>query len=406
MEVAAPPSISFGGSSKRTPQETEKVCSQRVPLDELLNKDPNFKAAFGLEAQRPFKGESKGKPAPVAKPEMLQSSAAQEGTETVGAHWGLCSTIVDAYNTHHELVLKPDDVWQAIVTQFSFYVNANGEALRDRFVDFQGKKTLVVKAAGTLFTADFGRVASRMVDEQIAKNIKDPGLAQWLIPDFSTTKENDRIVAAVTIMATLQAYFQYVTRLECGIPRVTLLGTVADWQQLRSKIDRLLEFDLQDELMTKWHQLLSPVLDELVRSAEGQPDVSFWDRIVSEEQLPGFGCAPGRSVLSGWVTVFAVFSDKGQWRGHLWNGPWPTIGFDDLPESAVTVPVLVDDEGVQYDTYMLAGQVAQEVLESGDALRPRSDWCIAYNGMPKTKSEEYRQGEVLPTGASRAENDL
>ena len=64
-------------------------------------------------------------------------------------------------------------MWQAILTQFSFYVNAHAEALRDRFVNFEGKMTLVVSMGGTLFTADYAKFAERMVDENIVKNIKD-----------------------------------------------------------------------------------------------------------------------------------------------------------------------------------------------------------------------------------------
>ena len=64
------------------------------------------------------------------------------------------------------------------------------------------------------------------MDEQIVKNIKDPSIADWLIPKFSTTTENDRIVASVTLMATLQSYFEYKYCLLCGLPSITLLGTV------------------------------------------------------------------------------------------------------------------------------------------------------------------------------------
>ena len=58
-------------------------------------------------------------------------------------------------------------------------------------------------------------------------------------------------------MSTLQSYFEYVCHLMCGIPKapghisedgatqVTLLGSVEDWQQLRAKIDRLPDFDLE-----------------------------------------------------------------------------------------------------------------------------------------------------------------
>jgi hypothetical protein len=45
-----------------------------------------------------------------------------------------------AYNGHHHLVLRPDDIWLSIMTQFSFYINARAEEFRDKFVSFEGKK--------------------------------------------------------------------------------------------------------------------------------------------------------------------------------------------------------------------------------------------------------------------------
>jgi hypothetical protein len=49
---------------------------------------------------------------------------------------GLVGAVFAAYNEHHNLILRPDDFWQAILTQFGFYVTGNAEQLRDRFVDF------------------------------------------------------------------------------------------------------------------------------------------------------------------------------------------------------------------------------------------------------------------------------
>lgn len=157
--------------------------------------------------------------------------------------------------------------------------------------------------------------------------------------------------------------------------------------------------------MTSWHKLLAPVLDEFVRAAEGKPDVAFWDRVCSR-----YGGGSGPSYLSGWVTVFAVFTHKGFWQGHLRDGPanvddsddddvfdwsWPMIDFDRLPVGVLSVPVLVDDNGVQYDTQMLAGQFAYEAHGSdGNALRPRTDWCIAYAGESKAEPRAYKDGET------------
>ncbi|KAJ7153962.1 hypothetical protein C8R43DRAFT_1126629 [Mycena crocata] len=81
-------------------------------------------------------------------------------------------TIISAYNQHYALVLRPDDVWVAILTQFNFHVNANAEILPANFVAHDGKKQLTLRTAAF---DDFGRLAREIVD-LIEKNIVDPSL--------------------------------------------------------------------------------------------------------------------------------------------------------------------------------------------------------------------------------------
>ncbi|KAH9104508.1 hypothetical protein LEN26_008237 [Aphanomyces euteiches] len=47
---------------------------------------------------------------------------------------------IQAYNQHHNLIIRPDDVWLAIMVQFGFFVNGNAETLRDSLVKHQGQK--------------------------------------------------------------------------------------------------------------------------------------------------------------------------------------------------------------------------------------------------------------------------
>ena len=304
---------------------------------------------------------------------------------------GLVGVATTAYNKHYDLVWRPDDVWQAILTQFSLYVTHNSEKLRDKFVDFKGKRELQIEAFGTLFTVDFGNVARRMVDEQIVKNIKDPSIADWLIPKFSTTTENDRIVASVSVMATLQSYFDYRCCIMCGLPSITLLGSVDDWKLLRSKIDRLLEFDTKDGLMKKWLELLTVVLDEFVETKCGVDNMEFWDRIC--HYISG---GSGPTYLSGWITTFAVFNEDGEWQGdkrearvdlgrRVVQTDWPVVDTQDVPAGAIGVPVFIDDNGTQYDGHMIAGHFAYDGYDT--TVQPRADWCIAISN-PKAEKKE------------------
>lgn len=120
----------------------------------------------------------------------------------------------------------------------------------------------------------------------IRQNIKSPELADWFRPGFSTTTERDEVCAAVTAMASLQEFFAWEMTTLCGIPSVTLTGTVADWKLLREKIERLLEFELEDnpdgDVMETWVGYLRRVCDGFVESAEhpGSPEtLEFWDKV-------------------------------------------------------------------------------------------------------------------------------
>lgn len=82
--------------------------------------------------------------------EVLDSSLTPSDlSQLIESRNGFVYTCMQAYNTHHHLVLRPDDVWIAILCQFSSYVEANAEAMREYFVNHKGTKELVVQKSGT-----------------------------------------------------------------------------------------------------------------------------------------------------------------------------------------------------------------------------------------------------------------
>lgn len=315
----------------------------------------------------------------AALPPVIQTSLAGAAKlhHTKQGFVGIASA---AYNEHHALILRPDDVWQALVIQFSFYVQARAEALRDRMVDFQGKKKLVVEAAGTLHSVDHGALARAMVD-QIRLNIRDPSVADWLLPSFSTTTANDRVVASISIMATMQAYFEYKFSLCCGIPSVHLLGTVADWELLHAKLERFLEFEVAPQAaaaapaddadagcLRHWVDSLRPVLAEMLATKRGADNMaSFWDHILSTT-----GGGSGPRYISGWIRAFCAFTERGVYQGREEN-----IDTSDIPSGVLSVPVTVDDNGVEHECTLVAGQMCASAAKmQGTALQPRSDWML------------------------------
>lgn len=316
------------------------------------------------------------------KARFVQGS--NDNAQVIPLKQGLVGLVSEAYCKHHNLVLRPDDIWQAILTQFSFYVNAHAEELRSKFVPHEGKKELVVQDGGGLFTTDHAALVLAMVHEQIVDNISDPSLVKWLMPAWSTTRDADRVCAGVSIMAVLQKYFDYKFQLLCGIPTVTLLGTPEDWADLCSRVARLPEFDCEECLMSEWVEMLQPVCDTLARQVAAGVNgelqgkaaddaLHFWDRVCHYK-----GGGSGPTYISGWIAVFAVFNAKGEWQGDYRAKScalWPKIDTDDLPIGWTSVPVKVDDNGTEYKCTMHAGQMAAS-MPTASSLQPRNDWCI------------------------------
>ncbi|KAJ6623701.1 hypothetical protein B0H10DRAFT_777839 [Mycena sp. CBHHK59/15] len=224
---------------------------------------------------------------------------------------GLVNTIISAYNRHHNLILRPDDVWLAILTQFNFYVNANAELLRANFVAHEGRQELKVSKQQSRATMDFGQMSREMVG-LMTSVIVDPTLQAWVLPDFSTTTTNDRTVAAIVMMSTLKAYFEYVFEsIECGIPQVTLAGEKADWENILQRLEKLKEYGIET---IAWYHLLVPVISRFVEAFDdpsGSANVDFWQKVAHFQ--PG---GSGPSHYSGWISAFCVFNEEGGWIGN------------------------------------------------------------------------------------------
>ena len=61
------------------------------------------------------------------------------------------------------------------------------------------------------------------------------------------------------LMDSFKEYFSYIVYTECGIPKITLEGTVDDWKKLRDRALGLAQYDL-----VWWVEALEPVLDQFV----------------------------------------------------------------------------------------------------------------------------------------------
>jgi hypothetical protein len=347
---------------------------------------------------------------------IIQSSispATFENSHVSPSSNGFVYAAWEAYSTHHHLTIRPDDIWFAILSQLNFYINVHAEDLRSHFVEHEGKKELIIESAGTIDTHDFSVFARRMTT-LIQQNVKDPDLRDWIMPTFSTTTVDDRTTAAVLMMGSLQAYFEYTSFLTCGIPSVTLLGTPADYEDILHRLDKLEELGPET---TEWARLLRPIVNQFIASfddARSAETKDFWSKIAHYEG------GSGMDYLSGWLTAFCFWRKDGvslYYRKspdfnttyipnpvnniripqfELDNVKYHTIDLHDIPSGFASVPVKVNDNGLVHSTKMVAGSMGIHVTKSGeksddgqerwDSVRSLSGWI-----MYELKSEEEMQ---------------
>ncbi|KFH45374.1 hypothetical protein ACRE_037990 [Hapsidospora chrysogenum ATCC 11550] len=336
--------------------------------------------------------------------QIIQSSFGREDQDIDGhisPHKnGLVHAAVEAYSHHHHLTLRPEDVWFAVLTQLSFYINAHAEELRSVFVAHDGQKEVVVTDVGTIRTVDFGRLAVALTGE-MDRHIIDEGLRGWILPDFTTTGPGDVVVAAVLMMGTMQKYFSYGIQLICGIPSVTLLGEREDWVKIRHRLadGRLVDGRWGNEPV-QFAARLGTVLDYFIRSFDDPTDVQifdFWSKIAHH-----IGGGSGPTYLSGWITAFCFWDADGK----PIPGPAPRVGrtctidetsfsavdTTDIPVGYVSVPVKVDDNGTEYKTKMVAGSIGVKVSSSGETLDQSSSAGIRMIHIDGKSSSDKNSG--------------
>lgn len=275
-----------------------------------------------------------------------------------------------AFDEHLPLVLSPDDVWLCIAQAFAHHVDQNAEALRGRFVRHEGKADIIVirdefrkGAPDNDWPGVFGEFS-----DAIAKHVGKQ--RDLVVADFSTTGPVERAASEVVLMAAMKNYFKYTVLTRCGIPRVTLLGTPADWTSIKQRATHLAEYGLET-----WIAALTPILDELCAASAGKPDRELWRSFYK------FESGSGGDRVTGWInTLFPSVRKHGadhleanpsatDWRGG--HAPAPT----QFPSGLAIAPFIWNYLGTLIPMEFVAGFAG---ISQGEdlAVRPAIGWAV------------------------------
>jgi hypothetical protein len=346
----------------------------------------------------------RGKPLPIINHEALLASSLAGRVEALwtptaplvfcSENHALLAAVHDAFYLHYPLQLSPDVIWLTLARGFAIHVNLNAESLRHRFVRHEGKQELVVERPDFLP----GRInpwpdVFTAFSDQIAQYVGK--LRDFVRCDFSTTGLTERAVSELMVMDTFKAYFEYVLSAGCGIPSITLLGTVDDWKSIRRRVALFGEYGLEN-----WCKALDPILAQFVAAAEGKSDTGFWQSFFR------FHSGSGPSVMTGWITALFPYlkdheenlypnpyfdqweqrlqiDDKQHWRDRNKNPQG--VGMNAVPPCLTSVPLKVIWGMAGESNMRLVGGL-MGVSQSPDdlALRPECGWAVVHDNSAVT----------------------
>ena len=110
-----------------------------------------------------------------------------------------------------------------------------------------------------------------------------------MIPDFTTTTSIHKIVSQITLMSSVQEYFEYTAFSMCGIPVIEMRGTEEDWVNLGMKIKALRQTLQPIEnvigLGRKWWDKVEEIADKLLHTFNGNPNKDWWSRLITKKRL-------------------------------------------------------------------------------------------------------------------------
>lgn len=308
----------------------------------------------------------------------------------------LVSAVCNAFFRHYPLTLTPDAVWLTLARGFALHVNEHAEELRGRFVSHAGREVLTVTRTDILpgRNVPWGEVFEQfgdLVEERVGK------LRQFLRCDYSTTGPVERAASDLIVMETFKAYFEYVATFGCGIPSITLTGTVEDWKSIRNRAALFGEYGLET-----WSRALDPVLAQFVAAAEGRADRTFWQSMFR------YRSGSGPSVMTGWLNTFFPYhqDQEGQlapnpcladWEERFrideaqhWEESWANpqgFGIDRIPPCLTSVPLKVFWGEREEMLRLVGGLMGVSQDPETLSLKPECGWAVL-QGEPSPEPTE------------------
>ena len=291
-----------------------------------------------------------------------------------------------SYAKHIPVTVSPDILWMLIVQGFSRHIDQNAEKLRNKFVDFDGQKALIL--GGDEWTIEEitreGWESTFAAFVELIKRNAGDSMVKIITPTFSTTTPTIQVSSQIAIMSCFKNYFKYIRLYGgCGFPYINLQGTLKDYEELKSKVEKLKGFDIDD-----WIKELIIIIDKIIETKKGKVDVDFWKNMIKNKETiepRGSGALTKVENIDGWLLNFYpyykvddVFKKCEKLvRKTDFNKPLDVKNLKNIPEEMVEVPLIMHHKITGKDTELTIKTGFLGMIQEKNGLaKPEIGWFI------------------------------
>lgn len=209
-------------------------------------------------------------------------------------------TVQNCYDEHRPLILTPDIIWLAITQAVSIHLNQNLKEYQIKIFKDTSNSTIEIRKRddSLSFQKDNWSKILTTISEEVNNNV-NKNYYSFFVPKFSTSTQVVKTAFEITMLDAFKKKFTYVGESGCGIPTITIKGTIQDWQWIYDNLHLLNDIGLG-----KWADELKLIIEQFINASKGRIDRIFWQNIYknSEEYNSYF--------ISGWVVkLFPYLED-------------------------------------------------------------------------------------------------
>lgn len=193
-----------------------------------------------------------------------------------------------AFQKKYQFVWTPDMLFLLILQGAASLMDGNPEKYQEHF----DKPSFFLETEEKFQDGEGWARAFTEFSEPL-KTAIGQDLIDFLIPNFTTSQFIEKAACKIALMGSVKFTCEYHPGPANGIPGFTLKGSKEDYEEVITKVEKL----LKHFKMGEWLDTLKPVMAQFIKFAEKECDKQFWKNFCE------FNSESGDSV-TGWIQAF------------------------------------------------------------------------------------------------------